>query len=298
MKSLIHRQLEALKWRMDLTNEQQYYLDNLSRGYTGEKEFKGLLEYFIGDCASILTDFTFSVDGVVRQIDALVVFRNAIFVFEVKNYHGDYLFKDGDFYNTKYVDKVKSPLEQLDNTTILFKRLIKRVWYTMPIKSYVVFIGKDFHLYESPRDSNIIMRSQIKKFLNELRLKYQHADQSTKKLVESLWKFRYLEERRLDINYSYESIKKSLFCNNDGGEIVLNNRTYYECQKCNEKTPIEVVVLQAIRDFQTLFPEMKLTISNLYDFTGGKISRYHYRKMLNSHYKRLGSGRSVHYVEE
>ncbi|OFL48705.1 hypothetical protein HMPREF2767_07385 [Nosocomiicoccus sp. HMSC067E10] len=298
MKSLVHRQLDALKWRMDLTNEQLYYLENLTRGYSGEEEFKGFLMNLVGESACILTDFTFSVDGVVRQIDALVVFRNAIFIFEVKNYHGDYLFRDGDFYNTKFTSKVRSPLEQLDNTVILFNRLTQKVGITLPIKSYVVFIGKDFHLYESPRGLNIIMRGQLKKFLNELRLKYQHADQGTKKLVESIYQFRHLEERRLDINYSYESLKKSLFCIDDGGEIILNNRTYYECQKCNGKTPIEAVVLQAIKDFQTLFPEMKITISNLYNFTGEKISRYHYRKVLNSHYQRVGNGRGVQYIEK
>lgn len=295
-KSTAHRQLEALKWRMPLAREQLYYLDNLQRGYEGEREFKKFVDSYIGEGAVTITDFTFSVDGTVRQIDAFIVFNDAIIIFEVKNYQGDYLFKNGEFYNTKYRDKIKSPIDQLDNTVILLKRLFKRIDIHIPIKSYVVFIGEDFHLYEAPRNINIVMRSQLPNFLNELRLTYRHADENTIEFINTLNEFMHLEERRLHIDYSYDSLKKSIFCNDDGGELVLNNRTYYECPKCYKKTSIEDVVLQAIFDFHTLFPEKKLTISSLYNFTGGKISKYHYRKLLKKNFKRLGNGRSVHYT--
>lgn len=296
VKSTAHRQLEALKWRMPLASEQLYYLDNLQRGYEGEREFKKFVDSYIGDSAVLITDFTFSVDGTVRQIDAFIIFNDAVIIFEVKNYQGDYLFKNGEFYNTKYRDKIKSPIEQLDNTVILLKRLYKKIGMHIPIKSYVVFIGEDFHLYEAPRNINIVMRSQLPKFLNELRLTYRRADETIMEFVTTLNGFKHLEERRLHIEYSYDSLKKSLFCSEDGGELVLNNRTYYECPKCYKKISIEDVVLQAILDFHTLFPEKKLTISTLYNFTGGRISKYHYRKLLKKNFKRLGNGRSVHYT--
>src|SRR5699024_11348974 len=58
---------------------------------------------------SYVYDLTFEIDGSSRQIDAILLFNNECVIFEVKNYVGDFIYKDDEFYTYHTMQKISSP---------------------------------------------------------------------------------------------------------------------------------------------------------------------------------------------
>ncbi|MRG88347.1 nuclease-related domain-containing protein [Salinibacillus xinjiangensis] len=81
--------LRLLNSRMELsTKEKQHYL-YLQKGYKGEKIFADRLESL--PCEKVIIhDLLLEHNHTVFQIDTLLFSQNKIYLFEVKNYEGDY----------------------------------------------------------------------------------------------------------------------------------------------------------------------------------------------------------------
>ena len=82
---------------------------------------------------------------------------DTIYVFEVKNFEGDYYYEpatDKIFPKYKDVDIV-NPLFQLMRSETLLSQLLLRSGFKLPIKSFVIFINPEFTLYQSPLDKPI-----------------------------------------------------------------------------------------------------------------------------------------------
>lgn len=82
--------LRCLDPRMHLSAKEKLYLDNLEKGYEGELIFeKEWLEPLLGECF-ILNDCLFEVNNTYFQIDTLLILQKMIYLFDVKNYEGDF----------------------------------------------------------------------------------------------------------------------------------------------------------------------------------------------------------------
>lgn len=293
-RSFAHEELRALKWRLPLNDDFENYLSRLERGFHGENEFsKRLADY--NEYAHVY-DFTFEIDGSTRQIDAILLFNNECVIFEVKNYVGDFIYKDDEFYTYHTMQKISSPIRQVDDAAEKFRELLHRLGVRPAVRKFVVFINEEFHLYQAPDHRSIITRPQLRRALNNLTRHQRPVNSATIALRNTLLKLNIKDTRPAKVFYQYDDLKKGLFCYKDGAVLESHSRVSLICPICGSKTSVKDAVLQSAQDFNTLFPREKLTIPALYDFSGGLLSKYNLRKALSETCDRHSQARGTYYT--
>ncbi|UDE94765.1 NERD domain-containing protein [Carnobacterium viridans] len=95
-KSLTHRVLESLNFRMNLPVEEQLKYENQVKGWAGEKQFDFYMGQF-NQSGYVLNDLVLHYKDTVFQIDSLFIANDSIYLYEVKNYTGSYFYKENFF---------------------------------------------------------------------------------------------------------------------------------------------------------------------------------------------------------
>lgn len=293
-RSFAHEELRALKWRLPLNDDFENYLSRLERGFHGENEFsKKLVAY---NEYAHLYDFTFEIDGSTRQIDAILLFNNECVIFEVKNYMGDFIYKDDEFYTYHTMQKISSPIRQLDDAAEKFSELLYRLGKRRSVRKFVVFINEEFHLYQAPDHRSIITRPQLRRALNSLTRHQRPANSATLELRDTLLKLNIKDTRPAKVLYQYDDLKKGLFCYKDGTVLERSGRTEYSCTTCDSKISVKDLILETAREFSILFPKEKITVPALIDFSGGLLTKHNLQKVLREECDRLSKARGTFYT--
>lgn len=293
-RSFAHQQLRALKWRLPLDDDSKYYLERLERGFEGENEFSEILASY-NTCTSI-HDFTFEIDGSTRQIDTVFLSNNECILFEVKNYIGDFIYKEDEFYVYHNMQKIPSPVRQVDEASSKFRELLQRIGVRKSVRHYVVFINEEFHLYNAPDHLSIITRAQLRRVLDNLARNRDAVSDTTLQLKEKLLAHNIKDTRPAQVIYQYDNLKKNVFCFNDGSPLHLSGRNSFTCETCDLKTSVKEIVLETARDFSVLFPTEKITVPALIDFSGGVLTKHNLQKVLTEECVRHNKGRGTHYT--
>jgi len=133
--------LRLLNARMSLVEKDKQHFYNLVKGYEGEVMFDSLIEKL--HCQSyILNDLLLESNGSKFQIDSIMLTQEPLYLFEVKNYEGDFYFENERFYTISKKEKeIKNPLQQLERSESLLRQLLQNLGYRIPIEAYVVFIN-------------------------------------------------------------------------------------------------------------------------------------------------------------
>ncbi len=297
-KSLVHRQLVALKKRGHLSFKTNTYLKHLNLGHGGEVSFANIFDSMMSDYCETIHDFRFIMDGSERQIDTMAIFNDSILIFEIKNHQGNQVFHNGSFYSYKTKKELKSPLRQVNDIAHKFSELLYSIDQKIPIYSYVVYMNRNFQLYNLPLKEPIIMYSQLNNFLHDLKIQQTLVKPHVQILKNQITHLNDEISRYCDVEYTFESLNKGIFCENDGGNLIPNGLEKYICKNCGAFYQQKDVVCQLVEDFKALFPGKKVTLNSLYEFSGKKISHYKLQRVLNAYYKKIGVRRGSYYVDK
>ncbi len=105
---------EFLNNRLDLLKNDKLYFLRLKKGYEGEVMFNSLTEKLTCNCY-ILNGLRFEFNNTHFQIDSLITMEQTLYLNEVKNFEGDYYYKNGRFYSINGVER-KDPIVQLERS--------------------------------------------------------------------------------------------------------------------------------------------------------------------------------------
>jgi Nuclease-related domain len=285
----------AINSRMKLSSKESAYYLNLEKGYYGEKMF----DEWIGDLTNewlVLNDLQLEYNNTFFQIDSLIISSEKIYLFEVKNYEGDFIYDNERFY-TKTKTEIKNPLLQLKRCESLFRRLLQDLGITYPIESHLIFINPEFHLYQSPLDLPIISPTQLNRFKNylnsnTLRVETKHSNLANKLLSIHLSKSPFI---RLP-QYKYDLLNKGITCR-DCFSITKLIDGKIVCTECGCKETIATGVLRNIKEFALLFPERKLTTDSIFEWCKVAKSKKIIRHILSKNYTLIGHGKSSCYIK-
>jgi len=140
-----YKLFRSLITRMDLSQKDKQYYLILEKGFEGEKNFNLLLENYPSDCL-ILNDLLLERNSTLFQIDTLIISQKKIYHFEVKNYESDY-FIEKDVWYTTSGSEVLNPVNQLERSKSLLRKVLHDLGSNLPLESYLIFINPDFTLY-------------------------------------------------------------------------------------------------------------------------------------------------------
>ena len=158
--------LRSLNSRMGLSDKEKQHYFNLKKGYEGELMFDALTEKLQCDCL-ILNDLLLKMNQTIFQIDTIIIFPETIYLFEVKNFEGDFYYEEDRLYK-KPKSEISNPLIQLSRSESLFRRLLHHYGFNIAIDASVVFINSEFTLYQTPLNQPLIFPTQLNRYFKKI----------------------------------------------------------------------------------------------------------------------------------
>ena len=288
-----HQQLEILNRRYRLSAYEREELQKLEAGYEGEMIFDGIADEFIQDTNIVhMKDYNFYPEEIDQrfltrskkdmshvQIDNLVIAKDFLYTFEIKNYSFDLNYMESKWYfdnGNEFAD----PLVQVAKQRNMMNRLIGGFGREVRMFNVLVFINENQTIFNLPASNEIIVRSNLKKKLSKgmVNNQYDHSE-----LV------RNLESRRVtDLKYQgdalvdFHSLGKGVFCKACGERLIRMNRNWFKCSSCKEVLPIIEVAQRVIDEISILNKSWPLTPTTIQRFSNNQVSDFFIRKHVQS----------------
>ncbi|MFD2830218.1 nuclease-related domain-containing protein [Corticicoccus populi] len=289
IKSLKLQQLEILNVRTKLGDEENRELKYLSAGFQGEIDFDNILESFIHDKNCIhIKDYRFNTrlnlhsfreGGSEVQIDSLLISGNRIYTFEIKNYSRDLIFGADDWHYLNH-DVFKSPMTQVSRQNHELKLLLQKAPRNAEIFSSIVFINPNQTIYNLPHDKNILVRSNLKKFLTH------HVQSNTFDLQPLM---HHLERHQTaasiydsKVRIDFDSLKPGVYCQDCSQPLIRSSQYHYSCVTCRNSVDTLSAARRLTEEMKILNPDWPVTAHLISHLSGGQISASYLRKMRRS----------------
>ncbi|MCJ8009401.1 NERD domain-containing protein [Lederbergia wuyishanensis] len=287
----------SLNSRQLLTSEKMNQLFNLEKGFEGELLFDELIDALSKEWL-VLNELLLESNNTDFQIDSLILAEKTILVIEIKNYEGDYFIEDGKWY---YINgtQIQNPVPRLERSEFLLRRLLQDHGYNIPAESYLVYVNPDFHLYNSPRNLPIIYPVQLNRFIDKLRRLPSKTNERHKTLAHKLISLHKEDSpfTRLP-EYSYEKLRKGITCASCYSFNIESKKTLVVCKNCRGMENIDTAVLRSVEEFRLLFPDRKITTSDIYDWCKGLKTKETIQKILLKKYIQIGKTKSSYYIKK
>ncbi|WP_028274474.1 nuclease-related domain-containing protein [Atopococcus tabaci] len=288
--------LEALDKRMVLADEDKRHLANMQSGFSGECGLDAWMAEALEAEALVLNDLLFTEKGSSFQVDSIVLTGDRIHLIEVKNYEGDYQFREGHLV-TFSGKKISNPLTKFHDTTTRMRNLLHKWNFRVDLEPSLIFVNPSFMMYHAPMDAPVVYPGQIQSYFSRLNrralpLSPQHHYLAEKLLAEHQDEAAF---QRKPPQYVYESLGKGLWCMECGASRLTLTQRSSICRACGEKVSIDETVVSHCEEFRILFPERKMTRNGIYDWCGRLVSPWQIQRILKSNFDQCGYARGTYY---
>ncbi|KAB8127184.1 NERD domain-containing protein [Gracilibacillus oryzae] len=296
-KSEEHLMLESLHARNGLTEKDKQYYYGLEKGYQGELLFDSWMEELKVDCL-ILNDVRLKQRNNHFQNDSLMLLAGKLFLFEVKNFEGDYYYEAGRFLQ-KDKEERNNPLIQLEKNESLLRQLLHTHNIQAPVFAYVVFVNPAFTLYQAPMDKPIIYPSQIRRYLQQFNQLSTPVSMRERQLSEKLTALHNEKSPYSQVpDYEFGQLKKGMYCAGCRKFTLLERREKLFCPKCNWAESVESAVIRNVKEQQLLFPNRKIRTIETYEWCGKMIDKQRIYRILCKHLNKRYHGKMTYYEFE
>lgn len=286
--------LRALRPRMNFNEDEESYYQYKEKGFEGEVNFDTWAEP-LGNNMLFLNDIDINHNNNHFQIDSFGISSGILHNFEIKNFEGDYIIKKDKWYSPKG-NIVKNPLLQLEKTETLLNQLVKNMGRRIIVKSHLIFINPEFHLYDIPTNLPIIYPAQLTRFRERIHQDSSKLTRSEIGLAEKLLSI-CIEEppySRLP-EYSYTGLRKGIVCPGCGVFYKSLQKCFY-CEFCGGKESCSSAILRSVEEFKLLFPERRVTCNIIYDWCSLIKDIRTIRRALQKHFTLIGHSNSSYYI--
>ncbi|PLT29566.1 nuclease-related domain-containing protein [Peribacillus deserti] len=279
--------LKSLHTRLNMPEKykQQYF--SLKKGYEGELLFDSLTEKLDCECI-ILSDLLLKINNTMFQIDSLIIKSESIYLFEVKNFEGDYYYESDRFYMKPNVE-INNPLNQLNRSESLLRQLLHNLGFNIPITASVVFINPEFTLYQTPLNKPFIFPTQVNRYFKKLNAISNKLDGKFKILAEQLISLHTKESPFKHLPaYEYAHLQKGIACVECSSFSITVEGQKCICKKCGQAETVVSSVMRSVDEFILLFPEQKITTNIIHDWCNIIQSKKRIREILKKKLKIAG----------
>jgi len=281
-KSTAQKILEYLNRRTDLKYEYKISLKNQMKGFEGEKEFDSFLKS-IEENGIILNDLVLNHRGNTFQLDSLLILNEMIYIYEIKNYSGNYYQKEDSILSESGYE-ILNPKGQINRSKVYLKNILKNWGISSAINAQVIFIHPEFHMYHSTPNDPFIFRPQLKGFFEQVFNQPLKPDNKQHFLANKLLK-KHIKNYRPDNLpiYQFSELKKGIYCPECYSYEFRETRESRCCKNCGTIEKTAKALLRLTREYRLLFPEEKVTPQMIHLFCNKIYSRNRILKVLNKY---------------
>ncbi|NHM32281.1 nuclease-related domain-containing protein [Neobacillus terrae] len=286
--------LEILHTRMNLSDKDRQHSSNLKKGFEGEIIFDSLIENLKCECL-ILNDLLLHFNNTTFQLDSLIISSETIFLYEVKNYEGDYFYESDRLYK-KPKFEIINPLNQLRRSESQLRQLLHHLGFQVPIDASVVFINSEFTLYQAPLNIPFIFHSQLNQHLRKLNNITSKLNNKHKILADKLvslhnenFPYRQLPP------YDYEQLHKGITCVNcNSFSLIIKGKKVF-CTECGHVEMVATAVIRSVKEFKYLFSDRKINTNEIHEWCKIVNSKKRIKRILDKEFKMSGVNRWAFY---
>lgn len=165
--SKLFKGLTYLEKRTQLRQDSRKQLINLEKGILGEEFFDSLVKKYLNSDVLVLHDLLLIHNGSTFQIDSLLISSTKVFLYEIKNYQGNYTNEQGHFM-TASGKEINNPSTQLKRTETLLRKLLLDLDFDFDVEGYTVFTNPSFYLYQAVKTDPFIFSPQFENHFREV----------------------------------------------------------------------------------------------------------------------------------
>lgn len=282
--------LTYLHSRMNLSHEDQQNYHNLRKGHLGELNFYDFMQEKLKNNCIQLYSLLLEENNNAFQIDALYITQNTIYLFEVKNFEGDFYIKGDQWYAVTSRKEIRNPVHQLKRTELLLRQLLLKLdFHHMKIESFVVFINPEFTLYQAPLNLPFILPTQLHRLAKRLNSMSTSINAGHTKLARQLISAQADPTPYMKLpKYNFSQLKKGIVCSVCSEFLSYFNRNTLVCQHCGSIENIESAIIQSVKEFSLLFPEERITTTMIHEWCRVIKSKKAIRRILQKNLKQRG----------
>ncbi|SER70319.1 Nuclease-related domain-containing protein [Gracilibacillus ureilyticus] len=286
---------EHLAKRKSLSEAEAKKHRKLKRGYEGEVLFDSYVEEIKQDYI-LIRNMWLSCNGKVFEIDHALLIENAIYLYEVKNFIGEYYYSDDKLYlfSGREID---DPLTQLKRTESLLNQLFHQLGYQVPTQAAVVFVNPECTIFKAPRNK-LLLPTQLNRYFRTLPQnrpidpKFHHLSNKLNSLRLEKSPYEKLPE------FHYEDLQKGIPCLKCNGFYKRAEGKMCICQNCGEKELAQSAILRNIEEFMILFPSEKVTSEKIRDWCNIPVPLRRISYTLLKYLEKKGTNTGSYYVKK
>ena len=287
---------QALNNRMKLSPDQKRKYEQNQKGYEGEILFDRYIEKLNVPCL-ILKDIWLKVDGNKVQIDFLLITDKVVYIFEVKNFSGNFYYRNDSLYLDSEME-VFNPMNQIKRSKIILTKVLRSFQKNITIESAIVFINPKFVLYQGTPEKDFILFNQLETRLAKLKREITVPTQQSHQLVKRILDEQYPEEVRYEDLPEYEenTLRKGITCQKCHSFSLKDTRQLCICLECGYTEKISDAINRSVKEYQLLFPYKEITKNSIHRWMGETYSPQRIRRVLLKHYSLKGEGKASYYI--
>nr|WP_233711431.1 nuclease-related domain-containing protein [Lederbergia citrisecunda] len=282
---------------MVVSIEESKHLTRLEKGFEGELLFDERIDKSSKEWL-ILNDLQLKSNNTEFQIDSFLITQKTIFLFEIKNYEGDYYIEGDKWYYTNGTE-IQNPLTQLERSEFLIRRLLQELGYSMPVESFIIYINPDFHLYNAPRNLPIVYPTQLNRFFEKLNNIPTKVTEYHKRLAKKLISLHKDESTFTKLpKYSYEELQKGIMCVFCYSFDIIAIKRAVKCKSCDKIEDKTIAIIRSVDEYVLLFPDRKITTNDIYEWCNGIVSKKSIQRILIKNFILKGNAKSTYYIRK
>ncbi len=274
-----HLQLLILRKRLGLEGDEQKQLEKYELGFKGEVVFDGLLEpYVLKKNVYHIPNFTFHMGTEKKeiQIDNIVVAGDCLYIFEVKNYQFDLHMGEDNQLAFDNGESYKQLSSQMNYEYEGLRQLMRGYRYEFKIYPYAVFINPYQTIYGLRKDSNILVHSNVRKFLSQNMVENQFVNDEVRQYI--LKHFSAVSKHDKDYTISVDKMRPGVFCHDCWDPLDRVTRYNYRCRGCGRDYSCSEAIEMLVLELRTLNRGAVITSVDLSRLSGGMFTGSAVRK--------------------
>ncbi|MEC1524782.1 nuclease-related domain-containing protein [Neobacillus niacini] len=288
--------MRSLNTRMELTQEERLHYFNLEKGYEGEVQFDRKAEV-IQEERYFINDLLLKINNSYFQIDSTLISQEVIRLIDVKNFEGDFCLDKDRFFLVKTGREYKNPINQLNKCAAQFRQLLQDLKLNYLVEATIIFINPEFTLYNAQVDHPIILPTQVNRFFKSINDTSSKLNDGHKKLAQQLLSLHQTTNPFTQVpNYQYDQLKKDMYCKFCRSFLVSLQTHHFVCGKCGGHETIEAAILRNVKEFQLLFPERKITTTNIYEWCNVDLTKRTFCRVLKKNLSSFGKTSDSYFI--
>lgn len=233
------------------------------------------------------------------ESDVFLFTRRGHYIFEVKNYEGQFVYRDGNCWLNNWKLSTNC-VSQVRRAVTNFEGMCKEAGLACKPKGVLAMVGRDSwaRIEDEVRDITVLNHGQLMAFVKRLKQEDERGGKRVdfKGLLDIFKQYQIENPFRPEMVSSEEfaRLRKGICCGRCGKFSVEIGRWFVKCA-CGFEESRESAIVRTICDYGVINYQLDLKTQEVLAFFGGDISRGNLITILQKHFEAVDRNRYSYY---